>query len=86
MDAMISVIAHESEEAVSDPDLNAWYFANGEENGDKCAYTYGTVFQVGNGSVANFTLGGRNYLIQQNRIGPGNPSGAAGEKCALSYP
>ena len=86
VDAMISVIAHESEEAVSDPSLNAWYFANGEENGDKCAYTYGSVFQVGNGSVANVTLGGRNFLIQQNWIGPGNPSGAAGEKCALRYP
>jgi hypothetical protein len=86
VDAMISVIAHESEEATSDPDLNAWYFANGQENADKCAYTYGTTFPVGNGSVANMTLGGRNYLIQQNWIGPGNPSGVGGEKCAVSYP
>jgi hypothetical protein len=85
VDAMISVIAHESEEATTDPDLNAWYFSNGEENGDKCAYTYGTTFGVGNGSVANVTMGGKNFLIQQNWIGPGGTGGTAGEKCALSY-
>jgi Phosphate-induced protein 1 conserved region len=85
VDAMISVIAHESEEATSDPDLNAWYFANGEEDGDKCAYMYGTTHPVGNGSDYNVTMGSRNYLIQENWIGPGNPSGASGEKCALSY-
>lgn len=81
VDAMISVIAHESEEATSDPDLNAWYFSNGEENGDKCAYTYGTTFPIGNGSDGNVTMGGFNFLIQQNWIGPG-----ATQKCALSYP
>jgi hypothetical protein len=47
VDAMISVIAHESEEATSDPDLNAWYFGyTGQENGDKCAYTYGATHPV----------------------------------------
>jgi hypothetical protein len=71
VDAMISVIAHESEEATSDPDLNAWYFATGQEDGDKCAYKYGTTHPVGNGSDYNVTLGGKNYLIQQNWIGPG---------------
>lgn len=83
VDAMISVIAHESEEATSDPNLNAWYFGNGEEDGDKCAYMYGTTHPVGNGSDYNVTMGGKNYLIQENWIGPG---GTAGQKCALSYP
>jgi hypothetical protein len=83
VDAMISVLAHESEEATSDPDLNAWFFSNGEEDGDKCAYLYGTTHPVGNGSDFNVTIGGANYLIQQNWIGPG---GTAGQKCALSYP
>ena len=83
VDAMISVIAHESEETTSDPDLNAWFFGNGQEDGDKCAYTYGTTFPIGNGSDGNVTMGGKNYLIQQNWIGPG---GTAGQKCALSYP
>ncbi len=77
-DAMISVLAHESEEATSDPNLNAWYFNTGAENGDECAYTYGTTFPIANGSVANVTLGGRNFLIQQDWIAP-----ARG--CALSF-
>jgi Phosphate-induced protein 1 conserved region len=86
VDAMISVIAHESEEATSDPDLNAWYFSDGEEDADRCAYTYGTTHPAGNGSDYNVTLGGRNYLIQQNWIGPGGAGGTAAETCALSYP
>src|SRR5262249_12042517 len=41
-DGMASIIAHELEEAASDPDLNAWYDAAGYENTDKCAWTFGT--------------------------------------------
>lgn len=80
VDAMISVLAHESEEATSDPDLNAWYFRTGAENGDQCAYMYGTEFPVGGGnpSKANVTMGSRNYLIQQNWIAPN-------KGCALSF-
>src|SRR5439155_458117 len=36
-DGMASIIAHELEEAVTDPDLNAWYDRRGYENADKCA-------------------------------------------------
>ena len=39
---MASIIAHELEEAVTDPDLNAWYDTRGYENADKCAWTFGT--------------------------------------------
>ncbi len=79
VDAMISVIAHESEEAVSDPDLNAWYFNTGAEDADQCAYTYGSkLLKDKNGSVANIILDKKKYLIQQNYIAP---SGG----CAMSY-
>jgi len=65
-DGMASVMAHELSEAVTDPDLNAWFqTSSGEENGDLCNFNFGSVFRVGNGSSANQTLGGRNYLIQQ---------------------
>ena len=38
VDAMLSVLAHEVVEAMSDPNLDAWYDATGSENGDKwCA-------------------------------------------------
>ena len=39
---MASVIAHELVEAVSDPQLNAWYDRRGYENADKCAWTFGS--------------------------------------------
>ncbi len=77
-DAMASVIAHELEEAASDPQLNAWYDSNGGENADKCAWTFGTVFSA-NGAWANMQIGQRNYLIQRNWVNAG------GGYCALSY-
>jgi uncharacterized repeat protein (TIGR01451 family) len=67
-DAMISVVAHELEEAVTDPQLDAWYDINGEENADKCAWTFGTTYNVANGSIANMNLGGRDFLVQQNWV------------------
>ena len=78
-DGMVSIIAHEMEEANTDPDLNAWYFSTGQENADKCAWTFGTTYTVSNGSKANMSLGGRNYLVQQNWVNSGSGY------CALSY-
>ncbi len=67
-DAMVSIVAHELEEATTDPDLNAWYDNRGYENADKCAWTFGTTFTVTNGSKANMYLGSYPYLIQQNWV------------------
>ena len=53
-DAMASVIGHEVSEAVTDPDLDAWYDASGEENADKCAWNFGETFAEANGSNAMF--------------------------------
>jgi hypothetical protein len=78
-DAMVSVIAHELEESVTDPDLNAWYDTRGYENADKCAWTFGTTYAVANGSLANMTLGSHQYLIQRNWVN------ASGGYCATSY-
>ncbi len=78
-DGMASIIAHESEEAISDPDLNAWYDRRGEENADKCAWTFGTESTASNGSKYNIVLGGKEYLIQQNWVN------ASGGYCAMSY-
>jgi len=77
-DAMVSVIAHELEEAASDPLLNAWYDSTGAENADKCAWTFGTTYSV-NGAYANMMIGPRNYLIQQNWVNAG------GGYCGVSY-
>jgi hypothetical protein len=71
-DGMASIISHELEEAVTDPDLNAWYDRTGQENADKCAWTFGTTHTASNGSLYNVTLGSRNFLIQRNWVNSGN--------------
>jgi len=38
--AIANVSAHEFSEARSDPNLNAWYDNQGQENGDKCAWSF----------------------------------------------
>ena len=70
VDGMVSVIAHELEETNTDPDLNAWYDANGSEDADKCAWTFGShQSRASNGAYYNMTLpsatGSRNYLVQR---------------------
>lgn len=79
-DAMASVIAHELNETVTDPDLNAWFHndASGEV-GDLCVKKFGTFFLTSNGSLANIVLGGRNFLIQENWV---NDSGGF---CAMGF-
>lgn len=78
-DAMASVVAHEAEEATTDPDLDAWYDRRGNENADKCAWRFGTSYTTANGAKANVKLGSRDYYLQQNWV---NASTGA---CALAY-
>jgi hypothetical protein len=77
-DAMASVISHELEESVTDPLLDAWYDSTGDENADKCAWSFGTTYAA-NGAMANMHLGNRDFLIQRNWLNAG------GGRCALSY-
>jgi hypothetical protein len=70
-DTMVSTIAHELEEATTDPELDAWYGiinSKQEENADRCAWTTGTTYTAANGGAANMHLGSRDWLIQQNYI------------------
>jgi hypothetical protein len=68
VDGMVSVVAHELEEATTDADPSSgWVDSNGAENADKCAWTFGqNQTQLPSGAFYNVTLGGRNYLIQRN--------------------
>lgn len=66
VDGMVSVLAHELEEATTDADASAWYNRRGSENGDLCAWTFGSTYQVSNGAYANMKLGTRDFLIQRN--------------------
>jgi len=78
-DAMASVVSHELEEAVTDPDLDAWYDSSGNENADKCAWTFNPTYRAANGALANMRLGTRDYLIQRNWVN------ASGGYCSLSF-
>jgi len=71
-DGMASVIAHELEETVTDPRLNAWYDNNGEENADKCAWQFGKTQIAPNGSKYNMTVGPNKYLVQMNWLNANN--------------
>jgi hypothetical protein len=68
IDAMLSVYAHELVEAVSDPQLNAWYDRSGYENADKCAWQWGTYYYSGATTTGyyNEVVGSKKYLIQMN--------------------
>ena len=65
MDAVCDALIHEISETATDPNLNAWFTRSGAENGDLCNFVYGPAFTAANGSHANVTLGGRDYLVQQ---------------------
>ncbi len=78
-DAEVNTLAHESEETATDEDLNAWYDRRGYENADKCAWNFGTTYST-SGGPANMSLGGKNFLVQQNWLNA-NSGG-----CRLSWP
>ena len=76
-DEVVDSIMHELSEIVTDPNLNAWYTANGAENGDLCNYKYGNHTFTVNGATANATWKGYSYLIQQIWANGPLPQGCA---------
>ena len=66
-DSMASVLVHEIEEAVTDPQINAWYSSNGNENADKCAWSWGSFLTTSTVPIYsyNYSWGSRKFLIQQ---------------------
>ncbi len=63
-DDTINVTSHEHNEAITDPQLNAWYDAAGYENGDKCAWDFGSSSGPA-GAQYNQTINGHNYYLQR---------------------
>lgn len=62
-DANVSVASHEMTEANTDPELNAWFDASGNEIGDLCNFNFGT--NTWDGGLANQFWNGHNYEVQQ---------------------
>jgi len=80
-DAMVSLLASELSNVVTDPALSAWYDRLGLEQADKCAWTYGQTYLAANGALANVRLGTHDYLLQQLWV----PTRSGGF-CALAAP
>jgi len=87
-DGMINVIAHEQFEAITDPDLNAWFDSSGAEDSDKCNFNFGTTSTCTSTSICsaagkaasakfNVTFGNNDWMLQQQW------ENAAGGKCVL---
>jgi hypothetical protein len=76
--ALANVTGHELSEARSDPQLNAWYDSSGEENADKCAWTFGGA-SVAFSNKTNWKIQGNwsNYAYDHN-TGYANSSGQKG--------
>jgi len=61
-DAAANVTSHELTEAITDPELDAWFTSQGNEIGDICAWNYGTNTWKSGG--ANQMWNGRFYELQ----------------------
>jgi hypothetical protein len=61
-DGAASTASHEVTEAMTDPEISAWYTSSGSEIGDLCAYTYGTA--TWDSSKANEMWSGHFFLLQ----------------------
>lgn len=64
-DATINVVSHEHNEAITDQQGSAWYDRRGYENGDKCAWNFGTPLGGTNGSEYNQVINNARYYLQQ---------------------
>jgi hypothetical protein len=63
-DATINLISHEHNETITDEQGNAWYDSSGNENGDKCAWNFGSASGPA-GAQYNQTIAGAHYYLQQ---------------------
>jgi len=64
-DDTINVASHEHNEAITDPLGNAWYDNRGYENGDKCAWNFGSSLGSTGSGQYNQLINGHGYYLQQ---------------------
>lgn len=63
-DTAATAASHELTEAITDPELDAWFTAVGNEIGDLCAYNYGALPYLWDAGKANQMWSGRFYMLQ----------------------
>jgi hypothetical protein len=80
-DAAINTLSHEHNEAITDPFGDAWWnLASGQENGDNCAWIFGTALGgTPNVDAYNQVINGHHYWLQEEWSNDGSA-------CAQRYP
>ena len=88
VDATASILVHEIDESLSDPDVKTgWFDGRGAENADKCAWTFGTTATAPNGAKSNYVANGKSYLIQRNWLASNvlkEVVGSTGNACSIT--
>ena len=64
-DATLNVTSHEHNETITDLLGNAWFDRAGYENGDKCAWKFGTALGSNGYGKYNQVINGHDYYLQQ---------------------
>jgi PKD repeat protein len=64
-DPTVNVVSHEQNEAVTDPEGNAWRDDWGQEIGDKCAWDFGGSLGSTATGLYNQVIAGHDYWLQQ---------------------
>ena len=65
-DATINTLSHEHNEAITDPFGDGWWRdSDGQENGDICAWSFGTALGGSSGTRYNQLINGHHYWLQQ---------------------
>ncbi len=78
IDETVNTLSHETNEAITDPDVATGYYTNqGNENGDLCAWWFGAPAGTSNGQPYNQVINGHDYSLQQEFSNAAN-SGAGG--------
>ena len=78
--ALANVSGHEMSETRTDPFLNAWYDTSGDENADKCAWTFGhSLLTFPNGS--QWKIQG-NWSNAAYNSGTGYPNSSGQKGCS----
>jgi len=73
-DAIATIFAHELIEIVTDWKSDAWFFSNGYENADECAWQFDNILPATGTLAANSAniLVGKKYFLIQNTFVPPN--------------
>jgi hypothetical protein len=77
-DTTISTLSHEHNETVTDPLGTSWFDGVGNENGDKCAWNFGSALGTTSYGQYNQVIGKGKYYVQQEWSN-------ASHSCALKY-